>query len=363
MDDELTALSIIEDVRITRGNILPHYSNDLTRAGLVADELSREDAFAEYHANCTANTHAAQRNDLKLFAAYLAEAGVKRNPEDLYADAEAWRGMSRGLLKGFRKWMLDRGYAISSVNVRLTTVRQYVTLAHEAGVIVEEDYDLLMTVKGYSAKSGRNIDVERHSQGRPTRKSTKKAAPTPVSTGQALRLKTETTHPRRSSRRKHDAQLEARDAVLMGLFIEHAFRVSEVASLNMEDIDLERGTITVYRSKTDDTQTHRLKKHTRLAAERYLGQLEVKSGPLFRGYRGQRITRYGLYDRVRLLGEQIGIDHLSPHDLRHYWTYDALGNGTPIDRVQAGGNWKSPAMVLKYAKRLGIANEGVIITE
>src|SRR5437660_11158588 len=111
MDYELTALSIIEDVRITRGNILPHYSNDLTRAGLVADELSREDAFAEYHANCTANTHAGQRNDLKLVAAYLAEAGVKRQPEDLYADAEASRGMSRGLRMGVRTLLQHRGSA------------------------------------------------------------------------------------------------------------------------------------------------------------------------------------------------------------------------------------------------------------
>jgi hypothetical protein len=43
--------------------------------------------------------------------------------------------------------------------------------------------------------------------------------------------------------------------------------------------------------------------------------------------------------------------------------YDALGNATPVDRVQSGGNWKSPTMVLKYARRTGIANEGVIITE
>src|SRR5437763_10759650 len=107
MDDELTALSIIEDVTITGGNVLPRYSDDLTRAGIVADELSREDAFAEYHTNCTANTHAAQRNDLKLFAAYLAEAGVKRDAEDLYADAEACRGLSGGLLEGVRKWMVE----------------------------------------------------------------------------------------------------------------------------------------------------------------------------------------------------------------------------------------------------------------
>jgi hypothetical protein len=43
-----------------------------------------------------------------------------------------------------------------------------------------------------------------------------------------------------------------------------------VLGLNTEDIDLKNGTITIYRSKTGDTQTHRLKKHARLAAETYL---------------------------------------------------------------------------------------------
>src|SRR6266702_3588156 len=103
MDDESTALSIITDATSTGvmnhartgGNSVLRYTDDLARAGMVADELSREDAFAEYHANCTENTHAAQHNDLKLFAAYLAWAGVKRDAGNMCADAEAWCGMSR----------------------------------------------------------------------------------------------------------------------------------------------------------------------------------------------------------------------------------------------------------------------------
>jgi integrase/recombinase XerD len=184
-----------------------------------------------------------------------------------------------------------------------------------------------------------------------------------VSKAQALRLKTETTRSKLPRRRTHDLSLPARDALLMGLFIEHAFRVSEVAGLDVEDFDLEQGLATIYREKTDETQTHRLKKHTLLAASRYLAETGATTGPLFLGYQGRRITRYGLYDRVRVLGQQVGLPTLSPHDLRHYWTYDALGNATPVDRVQSGGNWKSPTMVLKYARRTGIANEGVIITE
>lgn len=342
---------------------LPRYDDDLARAAQVADEASKEDAFKEYHAGCAENSLLAQRDCLALFSKYLAAAGVIRSADDLYGDAEAWRGMSHGLLKGFRAWLLKEGYRVSTVNHRLAIIRQYCRLAHAAGVIDNEGLDLIMTVKGYSAKSARNVDADRRSAGQPTSKSTKKATPALVLTGQAQRLKTETTHPARPFRREHDSLLEARDALMMGLFIEHAFRVSEVVGMDIENINLERGTITVYRSKTDETTTHRLKKHTRIAAERYLARLARTSGPLFVGYEGKRLTRFALYERVRMLGEQVGIDHLSPHDLRHYWTFDALGNGTPIDRVQAGGGWKSQTMVLRYAKRAGIANEGVKITE
>jgi len=363
MDDESTALTIVQEIPLTIERARTRYGDDLARAGLAADHASQTDAFAEYHAEQTDNTRAAQRDALKCFSTYLGQADIQREAQDLYHDAEAWRGMSAGLLKGFRKWLLEQGFAIGTLNHRISILRQYCRLAHTVGVLSDEVLELVLAVKGYGGKTGRNLDVDRTRRSVPTRKSTKKAAPTPVSTVQALRLKTETTKPRRPRRRKHDLLLEARDALLMGLFIEHAFRVSEVAGLDIEDVDLEQGLVTIYREKTDETQTHKLKKHTLLAASRYLAETGATSGPLFVGYQGRRITRYGLYDRVRVLGQQVGLPALSPHDLRHYWTYDALGNATPVDRVQSGGNWKSPTMVLKYARRTGIANEGVIITE
>lgn len=363
MDDEATALTIITEAPISIEKVRSRYGDDLALAGLAADHASRTDAFAEYHAEQTDNTRAAQRDALKCFSTYLAQAGIQRQAEDLYQDAEAWRGMTAGLLKGFRKWLLEQGFAIGTLNHRLSIIRQYCRLAHAAGAIPDEVLELVLAVKGYGGKTGRNLDVDRTRRSVPTRTSTKKAAPTPVSKVQALRLKTETTRPKQPRRRTHDLLLEARDALMMGLFIEQAFRVSEVAGLDIEDFHLEQGTVTIYREKTDEIQTHQLKKHTLLAASRYLAECAASSGPLFLGYQGRRITRYGLYDRVRVLGQQVGLPALSPHDLRHFWTYDALGNATPVDRVQSGGNWKSPTMVLKYARRTGIANEGVIITE
>jgi len=363
MENEKTLMRI-DDAAIPTVEVIPSfYGDDLARAAAAANQASRADAFASYHAEQTENTRATQQATLHCFSTYLAAAGVQRQALALYNDAEAWRGMSHGLLKGFRRWMLQQGYRIGTINTRLAILRQYCRLAHGAGVIADEELELLLSIKGYSAKTGRNLDADRVRQQLPTSRSAKKATPTPVSTSQGLRLKTTTTHPKRRRRGRQDQGLETRDALLMGLFIELALRVSEVVGLNIEHFDLERGMVTVYRGKTDETQVHQLKKHTRLAAEDYLAASGRRSGPLFLGYGGKRITRYGIYDRVRLLGEQLGIDHLSPHDLRHYWTVDALGNGTPVDRVQSGGNWKSPTMVLKYAKRSGIANEGVIITE
>ncbi len=366
MQQDATALTVSTDPAISSPSLIDEgtgYGDDLARAGLVADQVSRTHPFVEYHAQLADNSRSASRDALTCFSAYLAAAGITRQVDDLYQDAEAWRGMSAGLLKGFRAWLLEQGFSIGTLNQRVAIIRQYCRLAHEAGAVSAEALELILAVKGYGGKTGRNLDTDRTRRLVPTRKSTKKAAPTPVNTAQALRLKTETTRPARQRRKSQDAMLEARDALLMGLFIEHAFRVSEVVNLNIEDFDLARGMVRVYRQKTDDTQIHKLKKHTLLAAAHYLAKIGASSGPLFCGYRGQRITRYGLFARVRVLGQQVGLPTLSPHDLRHFWTYDALNNATPIDRVQAGGNWKSPAMVLKYAKRTGIANEGVIITE
>jgi hypothetical protein len=131
-------------------------------------------------------------------------------------DAEAWRGMSEGLVKGFRTWLVNAGYRIGSINHRLAIVRQYCTLAHDADAIADEKYDLILTVKGFSTKkAGINVDRDRKRDGKPTTLTTKKAQPALVLTSQAQQLKTETTHPARPFTRDHDKQLEARDALLM----------------------------------------------------------------------------------------------------------------------------------------------------
>src|SRR6266568_6573885 len=138
MDDKATALTIITEAPLSIEKVRSRYGDDLALAGLAADDASQTDAFAEYHAEQSDNTRAAQLDALKCFSTYLAHAGIQRQAEDLYHDAEAWRGMSVGLLKGFRKWLLEQGFAIGTLNQRLSIIRQYCRLAHAAGVVADE---------------------------------------------------------------------------------------------------------------------------------------------------------------------------------------------------------------------------------
>jgi integrase len=45
------------------------------------------------------------------------------------------------------------------------------------------------------------------------------------------------------------------------------------------------------------------------------------------------MNRFSIAKRIALLGESIGIDGLSPHDLRHYWATKPASDKTPIDKL------------------------------
>lgn len=329
--------------------------NDMEIAGQIANVYATSNVWQVYHEEITENTRKRQLNDLAAYCEYLSAMGIERSAEEMFDLSDAWRGTTYGLLSGFIEWSLQKGYAIGTINVRLATLRKYCILAgpgpEGVGVLDRDTLLLIQTVKGISGKKARNRDREREI----TRISPKKSAPTDITIAQALALKKTTTPKARGT--------EARDAALMGLLVEHALRCGEAHALDIEHINIRAGTVTFYREKTDQMETHELKKHTLMALETYLAEEGRTTGPLFMGNKGKRLSSRAINARVGRLGDVQKIDSLSPHDLRHFWTYDALRNGTPLDQVKSGGGWKSDSMVLRYAKRAGIANAGVKITE
>ena len=329
--------------------------------GQAANQAASHALFSDYRERRAANTIRLQDTALALFAEYLevlrerAEIGFAIG--DLAHDPEAWRGISWGLVTGFLRWQLGQGYAIATVNVRLSTVKTYSKLAFKARVLAAEEYALIKAVEGYSRKEAKRINERREDAGIDTRTGHKKEHAVSIKPNQAKGLKTHRNTPQ-----------GRRDALLLCLMLDHGLRVSEVAILERDNFNLDTGALRFYRPKVDLWQTHTMTDDTWQAAQTYIMQDAPEAGVIWR-----RSTRTGVLGdalssktatrsitkRVEYLGRSVELYGLSAHDCRHYWATQAAKHNTPIERLKEAGGWSSLAMPARYIEAAKIANEGV----
>jgi integrase len=341
MTDESKALTTTTRDLATR--------DTLAGMGKAADAAASKHLFADYRSRKAANTIRRQDAGLALFADFLAghwpedSQGDPPTGDALATNPQAWAGITWGLVKAFVAWQLEQGYSVGSVNVRLSTVRTYAKLAAQAGAVDVEQMALIKAVQGYGHKEGKHIDEKRQDAGLSTRVGTKKADPVRLTTEQAGAL-------------KHDQPLTPqgrRDTVLMCLLLDHGLRASEVAALMVSNFDLKEGTMTFYRVKVDKHQTHKLTEDTRQALEAYFELDALAMGPLLRESRkdgrlhGAGVNERNITERVKVLGEAVGVKGLSAHDCRHYAaTRKAAEKG--VKELMEIFGWKSTAMAMHY---------------
>ena len=323
----------------------------LDLAGQVANQYAARDLFSDYRARKAANTLRQQDGGLALFAEYLWAAGIPHPPTARARSRAplAWAGVTWGQVSRFRDWLLQRDYAIGSVNLHLTPLRTYAGLAMQAGVIPAGECAAIRAGRSYGRTEGKHVDSGRA----PTRKGAKKAQPVSLTPEQAGRLKAQPDTPQ-----------GRRDALLLCLLMDHGLRVGEVAGLAVRDFDLAAGELRFYRPKVDKIQTHKLTADTLAAARAYFSLGDVAAsgapaqGPALRASRkggaiqDAGMTARALTARVRDLGAAVGLVGLSAHDLRHYWATRAARSATPLDRLP-----------LRYVEAGKIANQGVLLGE
>lgn len=309
------------------------------RASEAANRAAGRASFAEYQSEVAENTKRRQQADLAAFAYFLQSAGVPVG--DLYNDPGAWRGIQWGLIKAFQRWQLAQGYAVSTTNFRISTIKVYAAMASQAGAIPEKDLVMIQTVKGKSQKAAKRINAQREI----TRLSNKKAEAISITRDQAQALKSQPDTPQ-----------GRRDAVLMCLLLDHGLRCGEAAGLRVENFDLKEGTMRFERPKVNLEQNHKLTADTLRALQRYL-ELDnpMRAGPLLLGsIKGGRLSgtmaERSITERVRTLGEAIGLQGLSAHDCRHFAaTY--LAKRKTINELMDIFGWSSPAMAVRYIER------------
>lgn len=322
--------------------------------GELADQAAAFYRFQDYQQRRSEQTLRRQKADLALFQEFLTYVGVTIE-NSLFDSPVCWTQITWGLVEAFIKWQLIEGYAINTINVRLSTVKTYAKLAMQSQTLSPESYALIRSITGYAHKEGLRVDEKRQI----IRVGFKKEASVVITPEQAAQLKNQPI----------DTPQGRRDALLMCLLLDHGLRVSEVVPLTVEAIDRPHQLMIFYRKKVNKTQRHKLSRDTLAALERCFshGDYFDAATPLLRGsYKNKELSNDAMTDRaithrVNYLGKLVGITGLSAHDCRHYWATAAAHHGTDSFTLQEAGGWSSLAMPRRYIEDNEIANDGIVL--
>ena len=130
-----------------------------------------------------------------------------------------------------------------------------------------------------------------------------------------------------------------RDKAMLEFAYATGMRVTEIISLNIEDVNLERGYVTCKSGKKERTiplgnmSLKALKDYTQNAREIMIKDENEKA--LFVNVNGQRLTRQGFWKIIKYYKDQAHIEKdITPHVLRHSFATHLLQNGADLKSIQ-----------------------------
>jgi site-specific recombinase XerD len=323
--------------------------------GELANEFSNAQRFERFRDSKAANTVRTYDRALRQFAQYLAQlerhiaqeahaSEIMPTAHALAHNPQAWRPITHGLVETFIAYLQAQGYARGTINARLSAIKAYSEQAYLAGFLSAEDHAKIQAISSLNRHSDKDREMTRF-------EASKKPQANTLSLTQvkALQQSIDATTPQ-----------GLRDKLLIDLMFAHGLRVSEVARLTIAQVDLEHRIIKdVDRQKVDKRQNIALDDAECTTLRRYLRQLPPDNdGRLISGslkdksLTGQGMNPRTIRYRVRGMGKVLGIDNLSPHDLRHTGaTVYAQTNKGDIIGLRDWGGWAGLAMPNWYTER------------
>jgi integrase/recombinase XerD len=145
---------------------------------------------------------------------------------------------------------------------------------------------------------------------------------------------------------------DRRDECIIRLLIETGMRASELVDLQIEDVDLARGLVTVRRGKGGRGRIAPFGPQTATAVDRYIRLRQKCAAPsttqLFIGANIKTFTYWGLAATLRRRAKEAGIEGFHVHLTRHTAATRWLRAGGSEGGLMAVAGWSNRQMIDRY---------------
>lgn len=157
-----------------------------------------------------------------------------------------------------------------------------------------------------------------------------------------------------------DSALHIRNRALLAILVYAGLRRNEAATLRWADLDLDEELVTIRHGKGDKARTIPI-----LGGIDYLREWKAIAGYrtfVFASfYKGDKLrpespkathgmTTQAIYAIIQHIGDALGIEGLSPHDLRRTLITNGLNNGASVADMQFIAGHANPQTTLEYAQ-------------
>lgn len=229
----------------------------------------------------------AYRQDLEDFRLFT---GAATSADAVHLLLDRGLGGANALALGYKNSLIERGLQAATINRRLAALRSLVKLARTLGIV---SWPLeVSNVRAQAYRDTRGPDRD------------------------GVRLLLDAAETARAPR-------GLRDRAALRLLYDLGLRRGEVVALNVDDVDLTRGTVAVTSKGSTQKILLTLPAPTQAALAEWLAARAPGGGdgPLFTNFdplqKGEgRLTGHSLYRIVREMGEKVGV-RVRPHGLRH----------------------------------------------
>jgi site-specific recombinase XerD len=147
---------------------------------------------------------------------------------------------------------------------------------------------------------------------------------------------------------------DRRGEAVVRLMAETGMRAGEVIGLDVDDIDLPRGLVTVRRGKGGKGRVAPFGAQTGLAIDRYIrarrSHVLAETAPLWLGDRSKGFNYDGLHKTLKWRAELAGLKHFHPHLLRHTAASRWLAAGGSEGGLMSVAGWSTRDMIDRYTR-------------